>query len=98
MSATTAPTETPGASTTPGVTLNVTETAASEIKKFMTGEEGKERGPARKPYDPADADIGAARHEKWVEIVTDEHRDGRKSPQRIQLLIAMGHDADRDAP
>ena len=40
MSATTAPTETPGASTTPGVTLNVTETAASEIKKFMTGEEG----------------------------------------------------------
>ena len=40
MSATTAQTETPGTTTTPGVTLNVTETAASEIKKFMAGEEG----------------------------------------------------------
>ena len=40
MSATTAQPEAPGTTTTPGVTLNVTETAASEIKKFMTGEEG----------------------------------------------------------
>ena len=39
MSATTAPTDTtqPAA---PGVTLGVTESAASEIKKFMAGEEG----------------------------------------------------------
>jgi iron-sulfur cluster assembly protein len=40
MSATTAQTETPGVTTTPGVALNVTESAASEIKKFMAGEEG----------------------------------------------------------
>jgi len=41
MSATTAPMETPGVTTTtPGVTLNVTEPAATEIKKFMASEEG----------------------------------------------------------
>src|SRR5437762_6431693 len=40
MSATTAPTETTGIQAAPGVTLNVTESAAGEIKKFMAGEEG----------------------------------------------------------
>src|SRR2546427_1367458 len=41
MSATTALTETPGVTTTAaGVTLNLTENAATEIKKFMTNEEG----------------------------------------------------------
>jgi len=36
----TAPTETTGAPTAPSVALNVTESAASEIKRFMAGEEG----------------------------------------------------------
>ena len=41
MSATTATTGTTGVVTTaPAVTLSVTESAASEIKKFMGGEEG----------------------------------------------------------
>ena len=41
MSATTALTETPdGTTTAPGVTLNLTENAATEIKKFMQNEEG----------------------------------------------------------
>src|SRR5213592_1668881 len=41
MSATTALTETPGVTTTAaGVTLSLTENAATEIKKFMTNEEG----------------------------------------------------------
>jgi iron-sulfur cluster assembly protein len=41
MSATTALTETLGVTTTaPGVTLNLTENAATEIMKFMTNEEG----------------------------------------------------------
>ena len=40
MSATTAQTETPGAITGPSVALNVTESAASEIKRFMANEEG----------------------------------------------------------
>lgn len=40
MSATTAPTEPTGAPTAPSVALNVTESAASEIKRFMAGEEG----------------------------------------------------------
>jgi iron-sulfur cluster assembly accessory protein len=39
MSATTAPTDTTGTAA-PGVALNVTESAVSEIKKFMAGEEG----------------------------------------------------------
>lgn len=41
MSATNALTETLGVTTTaPGVTLNLTENAATEIMKFMTNEEG----------------------------------------------------------
>jgi iron-sulfur cluster assembly accessory protein len=40
MSATTAPTDSTGAPTAPSVALNVTESAASEIKRFMAGEEG----------------------------------------------------------
>jgi iron-sulfur cluster assembly accessory protein len=40
MSATTATTEIVGAPAAPGVALNVTESAASEIKRFMAGEEG----------------------------------------------------------
>ena len=40
MSATTAQPETAGVNTAPGVALNVTESAASEIKKFMSSEEG----------------------------------------------------------
>src|SRR3954467_13761956 len=40
MSATTAQPETSGATTAPAVILNVTESAASEIKKFMASEEG----------------------------------------------------------
>jgi iron-sulfur cluster assembly protein len=40
MSATTAPTEPIGAPAAPAVSLHVTESAASEIKKFMSGEEG----------------------------------------------------------
>ena len=41
MSATTALTETLGVTTTaPGVALNLTQNAATEIKKFMTNEEG----------------------------------------------------------
>jgi iron-sulfur cluster assembly protein len=37
---TTATTNTAANVTTPGVSLNVTEAAATEIKKFMSGEEG----------------------------------------------------------
>ncbi len=41
MSATTSTTGTPGVTpAAPSMTLNVTEPAAIEIKKFMTGEEG----------------------------------------------------------
>ena len=40
MSATTAPTEPTGAPAAPSVALNVTEAAATEIKRFMAGEEG----------------------------------------------------------
>ena len=41
MSATTAPTGTPGVTTaSPTATLNVAENAATEIKKFMASEEG----------------------------------------------------------
>lgn len=40
MSATTAPPETMGAPAAASVMLNVTEAAATEIKKFMSGEEG----------------------------------------------------------
>jgi len=40
MSATTVQTETPGVVTAPNVALNVTESAASEIKRFMAAEEG----------------------------------------------------------
>jgi iron-sulfur cluster assembly accessory protein len=40
MSATTATPETTGAPAAPGVVLNVTEAAATEIKRFMAGEEG----------------------------------------------------------
>lgn len=40
MSAITSPTTAPTAPTAPAVTLNVTENAATEIKKFMSSEEG----------------------------------------------------------
>ena len=40
MSATTVPTETNTTTTAPGVTLDVTESAIAEIKKFMSSEEG----------------------------------------------------------
>src|SRR5262249_24875812 len=72
-----------------------------EHDRFMAGEEREERGPGHALHDPADADIRTALHDKRVEIVPDEHRDGRQSAQRIELLIAMacrrgpGHDAAR---